>query len=234
MSRSSTARCAAPTANSSALAQARLGARKGRHQARRHGGGDAVEHAADAGGASRRADGGRGAALAQHAARRRHHRLPARPRRGQGRDRRPRIFRRHGRGAEAGGGQSAGHRLRRPGLSRRRAFPEGRAARRHRLRGFRRRRRSGFRLGDAGRRMGRDLAQLHVGDDRQSEGRRLSPSRRGADGLRQRHRLGHGPAPGLSVDAADVPLQRLVLSVDAGRPGRHACLPALGPGEGDV
>ena len=86
----------------------------------------------------------------------------------------------------------------------------------------------GFRLVDAGRRMGRDLAQLHVGHDRQSEGRRLPPSRRGADGLRQHHPCRHGQAPRLSLDAADVPLQRLVLSVDAGRAGRHACLPALG------
>ena len=53
------------------------------------------------------------------------------------------------------------------------------------------------------------------------EGRGLSPSRRGADGLRQHHPCRHGQARGLSVDAADVPLQRLVLSVDAG-----ACRPA--------
>ena len=38
--------------------------------------------------------------------------------------------------------------------------------------------RSGFRLADAGRRMGRDLAQLHLGHHRRSQGRRLSPSRR--------------------------------------------------------
>ena len=35
-------------------------------------------------------------------------------------------------------------------------------------------------------------------------------------------------ASGLSVDAADVPLQRLVLSVDAVGRRRHACLPARG------
>jgi fatty-acyl-CoA synthase len=75
------------------------------------------------------------------------------------------------------------------------------------------------------RRVGRDLAQLHVGHDRQSEGRGLPSPRRGADGLCQRHRLGHGQAPGLSVDAADVPLQRLVLPVDAGvQAGTHVCL----------
>ena len=41
-------------------------------------------------------------------------------------------------------------------------------------------------------------------------------------------------ASGLSVDAADVPLQRLVLPVvDLGR-RRHACLPARGARAGDV
>ena len=51
---------------------------------------------------------------------------------------------------------------------------------------------------------------------------------------RQRRHLRDGQAPGLSVDAADVPLQRLVLSVvDLGR-RRHACVPARGAGAGDV
>ena len=45
---------------------------------------------------------------------------------------------------------------------------------------------------------------------------------------------GDGPASGLSVDAADVPLQRLVLPVDAVGGGRHACLPARGARQGDV
>ena len=45
---------------------------------------------------------------------------------------------------------------------------------------------------------------------------------------RQRRHLRHGQAPGLSLDAADVPLQRLVLPlVDLGR-RRHPCLPAPG------
>ena len=44
----------------------------------------------------------------------------------------------------------------------------------------------------------------------------------------------HGQAPGVSVDAADVPLQRLVLPVvDLGR-RRHACLPARGARRRDV
>ena len=46
--------------------------------------------------------------------------------------------------------------------------------------------------------------------------------------------LQHGQASGLSVDAADVPLQRLVLSLDAVGRRRHACLPALGARRGDL
>ena len=41
-------------------------------------------------------------------------------------------------------------------------------------------------------------------------------------------------APDLSVDAADVPLQRLVLSVDAVDRRRHACLPARGARGADL
>ena len=40
-------------------------------------------------------------------------------------------------------------------------------------------------------------------------------------GLRQRHAMGDGQASGLSLDAADVPLQRLVLSLDAVAGRRH-------------
>ena len=53
-----------------------------------------------------------------------------------------------------------------------------RVAGRYRIRGFHRARRSRFRLADAGRRMGRHLAQLHIGHDRRSQGRGLSPPRR--------------------------------------------------------
>ena len=76
-------------------------------------------------------------------------------------------------GAGARQGEAAGDRLRRSGI-----FRRGRAARRARIRGVRRSGRSGLRLEDAGRRMGRDRAQLHVGHHRRSEGRGLSPSRR--------------------------------------------------------
>ncbi len=81
-----------------------------------------------------------------------------------------------------------------------------------RLRGADRGGRPRFRMADAGRRMGRDQPELYVGHHRQSEGRRLPPSRRGADVLRERARRRHGAASRLSLDAADVPLQRLVLS----------------------
>ena len=93
---------------------------------------------------------------------------------------------------------------------------------------------AGLRLVDARRRMGRDRAQLHLGHHRQPEGRGLPPSRRRADGLQQHHPRRHGQAPRLSVDAADVPLQRLVLPLDAGDAGGHPCLPALGARQADL
>ena len=52
--------------------------------------------------------------------------------------------------------------------------------------------------------------------------RRLSQCRQQYPGRQSR------PASGLSLDAADVPLQRLVLSVDGGGLRRHQCLPAQG------
>ena len=122
-------------------------------------------------------------------------------------------------------------RLRRPRSSRRR----GRAARRR----WTTRRSSPqaiptsrWRMPDG--RMGRDLAQLHLGHDRQPEGRGLH--HRGAALMCYANVLAaeHGQASGLSVDAADVPLQRLVLSLDAVGRGRHARLPALGAAESDV
>ena len=97
-----------------------------------------------------------------------------------------------------------------------------------RLRGVHRRRRSRVRMGAPVRRVERDLAQLHVGDDRQSEGSRLSPSRRLSQCAVEHHRLGDAAARRLSVDAADVPLQRLVLSVDRCRQRRRQRLPAQG------
>ena len=60
------------------------------------------------------------------------------------------------------------------------------------------------------------------------KGRRLSSPRRLSARHGERHHLRHGQASGLSVDLADVPLQRLVLSVDAVGGGRHARVPAGG------
>ena len=78
--------------------------------------------------------------------------------------------------------------------------------------------------------MGRHCAQLHLGHDRQSEGRRLSPPRRLSQRARQPDGAGDPAAPCLSLDPADVSLQRLVLSLDDHGAGRHACLPAPGRG----
>ena len=50
----------------------------------------------------------------------------------------------------------------------------------------------------------------------------------------QRRHLRHGQASGLSVDAADVPLQRLVLPLDLVGRRRHPCLPARGPRRADL
>ena len=51
---------------------------------------------------------------------------------------------------------------------------------------------------------------------------------------RQRHGVGDGQPPGLSLDPADVSLQRLVLSLDDHRARRHPRLPAPGRGRRDL
>jgi len=83
-------------------------------------------------------------------------------------------------------------------------------------------------MGPSGRRVAVDRAELHVGHDRRSERCRLPPQGR----LPQRHgkraRLQADARYGLPVDAADVPLQRLDLSVGGDAGGRHPCLPAPG------
>ena len=88
--------------------------------------------------------------------------------------------------------------------------------------------RSGLRRKTARRRMGRDCAELHLGHHGQSEGRRDPSSRRLSQRRQQHPRRQSRPASGLSLDAADVPLQRLVLSVDRRGRRRHQCLPAQG------
>ena len=88
--------------------------------------------------------------------------------------------------------------------------------------------RSELRRAAARRRMGRDRAELHLGHHGQSQGRR-HPSPRRLSQRRQQHPGRRSrPASGVSVDAADVPLQRLVLSLDHRGVGRHQCLPAQG------
>ena len=86
-------------------------------------------------------------------------------------------------------GQAAGHRLRRSGV-----FRRGRAPRRNRIRGFHQGRRSELRLGNAGRRMGRHRAELHLGHHRRSQGRGLSSPRRLSARGRQCADLRHGPS----------------------------------------
>ena len=173
----------------------------------------------------RRADVRRRAQHHQHAARCRGDRVPVRSRRDQGADHRPRVLQGGEGRAEPRQGEAAGDRLRRPRTRRR-----WRAAGNDRVRGFHRRRRSGVRLADAGGRMGRHHAQLYVGHHRRPQGRSLSSSRRLPAGDRQCAHRQHAQASGLSLDAADVPLQRLVLSVDHLGRGRHPCLPARGAG----
>src|SRR5262249_33859490 len=79
------------------------------------------------------------------------------------------------------------------------------------LRRFSRRGRCGLRVENARRRVGRDLAQLYFRDHRRPQRRGLSPPRRLSPRHRQRAHRQHGQALRLSLDAADVPLQRLVL-----------------------
>ncbi|KAH2807972.1 hypothetical protein KXV85_006139, partial [Aspergillus fumigatus] len=69
---------------------------------------------------------------------------------------------------------------------------------------------------------------LHVRHHGQSQGRRHASPRRLSQRRQQHSGRRPRPAPGLSVDSADVSLQRLVLPVDHGSRGRHQCLPAQG------
>ena len=198
-----------------------LGAARRRRRPRRHRGDHGAEHPGDAGGALRRADGRRGAVLHQHPAGCRGDRASS----CSTREAKVLLVDRE----FAGVAGVALRRLDAPPLvvdivdPKRRA---GRAARHDRLRGLPRRRRSRLRLAAAGRRVGGDRAELHLGHHRQSEGRRLPPPRRLSECLRQCAHLRADAAQRLSLDAADVPLQRLDLYL-GGDPGRrHACLPA--------
>ena len=104
----------------------------------------------------------------------------------------------------------------------------GEADRRTGIRRRRVARRSQLRRKAAARRMGRHRAQLYLGNHRKSQGGRYPPSRRLSQRGQQYPRRQSRPASGLSLDAADVPLQRLVLSLDHRGHRRHQCLPAQG------
>ena len=194
-----------------------------------HGRDAAAEHAGDGRGAFRRADGRRRAQHDQHPSRRRGDRLHPRPWRRRGAARRSRVSRCRGARARDDGGRQA-PRDRRRGCR----LSRGRAARRRGLRGVPRQGRSRLRVAAAGRRVGRDRARLHVGHHRQPQRCGHPPSRCLPQRGEQRARLGRAIVCCLPLDAADVPLQRLVLSVDDGRRVRHQCLPAPGRGEGDL
>ena len=194
-----------------------------RHRQRRYGGGDAAEHPGDERGAFCGPDGRRGAQRAQHPARCRLHRLPARSWRRQNHPGRSGIFRRDRGGADADEGTEAvRHRCRRRGLRR------GQTHRRDRIRGRAVARRSRLRRSAAAGRMGRHCAQLYLGHHRQSQGRGDPPPRRLSQRRQQHPRRQSRPASGLSLDPADVSLQRLVLSLDHRGGSRHQCLPAQG------
>ncbi len=79
--------------------------------------------------------------------------------------------------------------------------------------------------GPAGR-VGRAGAPVHVGHDGRSQGRRLSPPRCVPQRAGQRARIRADAGVGVSVDAADVPLQRLDVHVGRHRRRRHARVPA--------
>ena len=195
-----------------------------RHWPGRHGGGDAAQYSGDAGGASRRADVRCRAQRPQHPPRRRRPGLHPRARRSQGADHRHRVRTGHARGvARRPAGRSLvidvddpegpGRRADRYASTTRHLLAEGDPD---------------FAPLLAGRRMAGDRAQLHLGHDRQPQGGGLPSSRRASERGRQRAGLEHAAVPDLSVDPADVPLQRLVLPLVDRAAGRGPGLPAPG------
>ena len=80
-------------------------------------------------------------------------------------------------------------------------------------------------------RVERHRPQLHLRHHRRSQRRRLPSSWRLSQRTFEYHRLGNAAARGVSVDAADVSLQRLVLPLDHGRQCRHQHLSPQGRGE---
>src|SRR6266550_854182 len=74
--------------------------------------------------------------------------------------------------------------------------------------------------------MGLAVASLHIGDHRRPEGRCLPPPRRVFECARKRACVSARCRQRLSVDAADVPLQRLDVHVGRYGGGWHPCMPA--------
>ena len=87
---------------------------------------------------------------------------------------------------------------------------------------------------DRRRRRGHDLDQLHVRDDGAAQGRDVPPPRRAPELLRRDRALVAHPGQRLPVDAADVPLQRLVHPVGGHGDRRHARVPARGARRRDL
>ncbi len=189
------------------LPEARLGACRTRHRARGHRGGDRAEHSRNAGTALRAGDDRRRRQHHQHAARRRRHRLHARSRGSEGAVRRPGSSRGWRRTPGACEGQAVRHRHRRCVLRR-----AGREDRRDGLRELHRQGRPAFQLAVAGRRVAGDRPELYLGHDRQPKG--VVYHHRGAICALGNANSGSRDRKRLSVDTADVPLQRLVLPLD--------------------
>ena len=155
----------------------------------------------------------------------RHHQHPARAVRGRAtssRDCAPRVAARRprARAAARGAADLEGSR---------RSSSRGHRRGRRPVRGVPRRRASRERPGAVRGRRGRPhLDQLHVGHHGQPEGRDVHPPRRLPACPRRRARDRAWTRLGAPVDAADVPLQRLVPAVGGDGGGGHARLPAQG------
>ena len=181
-----------------------------------------------AGAAGRREAGRR--SRAQHARAARGELRRAVGRRAARRDQHPAVGRRGRLHPRALGGGGAHPRPELRGTDRRRVLVDGRAAAAHPggrgIRGDDPGRRA--HRAPAGRRARSALDQLHVRHDRQAQGRDVPPPRRVPAG--PRHGRAHRPLAecGAPVDAADVPLQRLVLPLGGHRRRRHPRLPAQG------
>ena len=207
----------------------RLRAGAARHRQERHRRDHGPEHAADVRSGVRRADVRRRDEPAEHPARCRDHRLHAAPRRRARADHRSRVL--------PGDRQGAGLARRRSRWSSTSTIPlcqDGELLGETTYEAFLAEGDPEYAWQTAGRRVGCDRAELHLRHHRRSEGRGLSPSRRASERGEQHPQLGHAASRGVSLDAADVPLQRLVLPVDRRRARRRERLPAPDRGEGGV